>query len=73
MVAQENLKQLTDLVILGFDDLFSIVETKYGNADLMEEKGLGKAAYQIFTVLPQIQVIEINSLICINNLNLRKF
>ncbi len=57
MVSQENLKQLTDLVILGFEDLFSIVEAKYGNAESMEEKGLGKSAYLIFTVLPQVQVI----------------
>lgn len=56
LVTQENLKQLTDLIVLGFDDLFTIVETKYGNAEQMEEKGLGKSAYQIFTVLPQIQV-----------------
>lgn len=55
LVSGENVKQLTDLIILGFDDLFAIVETKYGSAEQMEEKGLGKAAYQIYTVLPQIQ------------------
>jgi len=55
LVVQENLKQLTDLIILGFEDLFTIVESKYGNADQMEEKGYGKSGYQIFTVLPQIQ------------------
>lgn len=55
LVTTENLKQLTDLIILGFDDLFTIVETQYGNSEQMEEKGLGKSGYQIFTVLPQIQ------------------
>jgi hypothetical protein len=55
LVASENLKQLTDLIILGFDDLFSIVENKYGNAEQMEDKGMGKSGYQIFTVLPTIQ------------------
>jgi len=55
LVASENLKQLTDLIVLGFDDLLTIVENKYGSAEQMEEKGLGKSGYQIFTVLPQIQ------------------
>ena len=42
LVANENLKQLTDLIVLGFDDLLTIVERKYGNAEKMEETGLGK-------------------------------
>ena len=56
MVAQENYKQLTDLVVLGFDDLTSIIESKYGNSDQMVEKGMKKQAEQIYTVFPQIQV-----------------
>ena len=56
LVAQENFKQLTDLVILGFEDLMQIIESKYGNADQMHEKGLAKQAHEFYTVFPQIQV-----------------
>lgn len=57
LVAQENFKQLTDLVILGFEDLMQIIESKYGNADQMHEKGLTKQAHEFYTVFPQIQVL----------------
>lgn len=57
LVAQENYKQLTDLVILGFDDLLQIIEAKYGNADHMRDNGMKNQADQIYTILPQIQVI----------------
>jgi hypothetical protein len=56
LVELENYKQLTDLVVLGFDDLISIIEAKYGNAEQMIEKGMQTQAEQIFTVLPQIKV-----------------
>jgi ankyrin repeat protein len=52
LVAQENYKPLFDLVTLGFEDLVSIVEAKYGNADKMRENGLDKQAEQIYTVIP---------------------
>ena len=42
LVAQENYKQLTDLVVLGFDDLIPILEAKYGNADQMRENKLSR-------------------------------
>ncbi len=56
LVAQENYKQLSDLVILGFDDLVPIIEAKYGNADQMREKGLEKQAEQVYSVLPNLNV-----------------
>ncbi len=52
LVAQENYKQLMDLVALGFEELVSIIEAKYGNADKMRENGMDKQAEQIFTVIP---------------------
>ena len=57
LVAQENYKQLTDLVVLGFEDLTQIIESKYGNIDQMMEKGLKNQVHEIFTVFPQIMVI----------------
>jgi hypothetical protein len=57
LFAQENYKQLTDLLVLGFDDLIAIIETKHGNSDAMKQKGMNNQAQHIFTVFPQIQVI----------------
>jgi hypothetical protein len=54
LVAQENYKQLTDLVVLGFEDLVSIIEAKYGNADKMRENGLDRQAEQVFTAIPAL-------------------
>ena len=56
LFAQENYKQLTDLLVLGFDDLIAIIETKHGKADDMRKKGMNNQADQIFTIFPQIQV-----------------
>lgn len=68
-VAHENYKVLTDLAILGFDDLIPIVEAKYGDADKMREKGMEKQAEHIFTALPNLNV----SLIWDLNLNIELF
>lgn len=44
------------MVILGFDDLVSIIESKYGSEEKMrDEFGLSEQADQIYTVIPQIQ------------------
>lgn len=55
LVAQEKYKQLQDLLLLGFNELFSIIEAKYGNADQMKQNGMEKQAEQIFTNLPALQ------------------
>ena len=56
LFAQENYKQLTDLLVLGFDDVIKIIENKHGNSDAMKQKGMNNQAEHIFTVFPQIQV-----------------
>ncbi|CAF1076396.1 unnamed protein product [Brachionus calyciflorus] len=55
LVAQENYKHLTDLIVLGFNEIFSIIEARYGNADQMRQNGLVNQAEQIYTILPQVQ------------------
>ena len=55
LFAQENYKQLTDLLVLGFDDVIKIIENKHGNSDAMKQKGMNNQAEHIFTVFPQIQ------------------
>jgi ankyrin repeat protein len=44
-----------DLVILGFDDLVSIIESKFGGEEKMRDNGLSDQADQIYTVIPQVQ------------------
>ena len=56
LFAQENYKALTDLLVLGFDDLITIIETKYGSSNAMKEKGMANQAEHIFNTFPQIQV-----------------
>ena len=56
LVAQEDYKQLTDLVVLGFDGLTPIIEAKYGNYEQMIENGLHSQAEQVYKIYPQIQV-----------------
>lgn len=70
LVAQEKYKQLNDLVLLGFNELFSIIESKYGNADQMKQNGMEKQAEQIFTNLPSLQqkIKEIKTHVESNNL-----
>ena len=47
-----------DLVILGFDELVPIIEAKFGGEDKMRDNGLSDQADQIYTVIPQVQVIR---------------
>lgn len=56
LVEQENYKQLSDLTILGFDDLFSIIDAKYGSQEEMIEREMPNQAEQIYSTLPSIQV-----------------
>lgn len=56
LVEQENYKQLTDLTILGFDELTSIIEAKYGSQEEMIEREMTNQAEQIFSILPSVQV-----------------
>ena len=56
LFAQENYKHLTDLLVLGFDDLITIIESKHGNAQAMKDKGMVNQAEHIFNTFPQIQV-----------------
>ncbi len=56
MVAQEDYRNLTDLVVLGFDDLTAIIQAKYGDMNQMIEQGLKNQAEQIYNVFPQIKV-----------------
>ena len=44
-----------DLVILGFDDLVTIIESKFGGEEKMRDNGLSDQADQIYTVIPQVQ------------------
>lgn len=74
LVELENYKQLTDLAILGFDELTSIIEAKFGSQDEMIEKGLQNQAEQLYTVLPSIQakIREISNNIEANDLEALK-
>lgn len=56
MVAQEDYRNLTDLVVLGFDDLIQIIQAKYGDMNQMIEQGFKNQAEQIYNVFPQIKV-----------------
>lgn len=47
-----------DLVILGFDDLVPIIDIKFGGEEKMRDSGLSDQADQIYTVIPQIKVIN---------------
>lgn len=58
LVTAENYKQIMDLVILGFDELVPIIEAKFGGEDKMRDNGLSDQADQIYTVIPQVQVIR---------------
>ncbi len=55
---QENYKKLMDLVILGFDDLVPIIDIKFGGEEKMRDSGLSDQADQIYTVIPQIKVLD---------------
>lgn len=57
LVEQENYKQLTDLTILGFDELTSIIEAKFGSQEEMAEREMTNQVEQIFSTLPTIQVV----------------
>lgn len=72
LVAQENYKHLTDLVILGFSELTQIIEAKYGNEEQMKQDGYTNQAEQIYGQLPLVQqkVKEIKSYVETNNLDL---
>ena len=47
-----------DLVILGFDDLVPIIDIKFGGEEKMRDSGLSDQADQIYTVIPQIKVMN---------------
>ena len=53
--SHENFKALTDLLVLGFDDLFSIIESKYGNVEEMKSKYMETQAEYIYSVFPRIR------------------
>ena len=54
--SQENFKALTDLLVLGFDDLIGIIEAKHGNAEEMKLKDMETQAEYIYSVFPRIRV-----------------
>lgn len=56
LFSQENFKALTDLLVLGFDDIIHIIEAKHGNAEQMKQKDMETQAEYIFNVFPKIQV-----------------
>jgi ankyrin repeat protein len=74
LVVSENYKALSDLAILGFDDLLSIIETRFGDADAMLEKGMSGQAAEIYTAMPQLQarINDVKSLIDKNELDTLK-
>lgn len=74
LVSSENYKALSDLAILGFDDLNSIIEAKFGDADAMTEKGMAGQAAEIYTAMPQLQarINDVKNLIEKNELDTLK-
>lgn len=56
MFSQENFKALTDLLVLGFDDIIHIIEAKHGDAEKMKQKEMETQAEYIYNVFPRIQV-----------------
>jgi len=53
LVINEKYKQLNDLVLLGFENLSPIIESKFGNIQKMKESGLITQAEQVYVTLPE--------------------
>jgi hypothetical protein len=58
LIQSEQYKKLNDLIILGFNELIDIIQTRFGNADEMNEKNMQSQAEQIFSILPQTKVLK---------------